>query len=83
MQRVGLARSIDKTVILLASIGTSAASVIGHFKRVIEGETYLQIPVGQSRVLFKIVGSHKYLGAKLSYQGFEALNLKQTSNRMG
>ena len=76
LQRVGLALSLDKTVILLATSGTSAASVLGPYKRFIEDETYLQIPVGQNKVLFKVVGAHKYLGAKLSYQGFEALNLR-------
>ena len=76
LQRVGLALSLDKTVILLATSGTSTASVLGPYKRIIEGETYLQIPVGQNKVLFKVVGAHKYLGAKLSYQGFEALNLR-------
>ena len=39
-------RSVEKTVILKASSGTSASSVIGGYKRVIDGETFLQIPVG-------------------------------------
>ena len=34
------------------------------------------VPVGQARLLFKIVSVHRYLGAHLSYQGFEAQNLR-------
>ena len=37
LQRVGLALSVEKTMILLASSGTSAPSVIGGYKRVIDG----------------------------------------------
>ncbi|CAE7314488.1 unnamed protein product, partial [Symbiodinium sp. CCMP2592] len=76
LQQVGLELSLDKTVLLMASSGTSAPSVIGGYKKLVEGVPYLRIPVGSARVLLKIVNSHKYLGAHLSYQGFEAQNLK-------
>ncbi|CAE7262561.1 unnamed protein product [Symbiodinium sp. CCMP2592] len=76
LKRVGLELSLEKTVLLMASTGTSVSSVVGGYRVYKEGATYLQIPVGQSRVLFKVVSSHKYLGARLSYQGFELLNLK-------
>ena len=58
LQRVGLALSdVEKTVILLASSGTSASSVVVFFLRIIEGETFLRIPVGRTRLLFKVVST--------------------------
>ncbi|CAE7722740.1 secG [Symbiodinium sp. CCMP2456] len=76
LQRVGLQLSMEKTVILLALGGTSAPSVLAKHRVYIEDESHLVIPVGQQRLPFKIVTSHRYLGAKLAYKGFELLNLR-------
>ena len=76
LQKIGLELSLDKTVILLASIGTSSPSVLASFKTLVDKIPHLNVPVGQTKIPFKIVPSHKYLGAMVSYQGFELLNLK-------
>ena len=45
LQRVGLALSQDKTVILMATTGTSAASILQKVKRIIEHTPHLEIRV--------------------------------------
>ena len=76
LQRVGLALSQDKTVILLATTGTSAASILQKVKRNIEQAPHLEIRVGTERMFFKIASSHVYLGAVITYRNFELTNLK-------
>ncbi|CAE7236089.1 Pol [Symbiodinium sp. CCMP2592] len=76
LQKIGLELSKEKTVILLAAAGTSAPSVLSRYKTVIDQVVHMKIPVGRTRIAFRIVASHKYLGAHISYQGFELLNLK-------
>ena len=76
LQRVGLALSQDKTVILLATTGTSAASILQKVKRNIEQAPHLEIRVGTERMFFKIASSHVYLGAVITYRNFELMNLK-------
>ncbi|CAE7299087.1 unnamed protein product, partial [Symbiodinium sp. CCMP2592] len=76
LQEAGLQLSPEKTVILLAAKGTSLGSVLSKYRRVIQSVPHLEIRVGQQRYHFRIVQSHKYLGAKLSYHGFEKLNLQ-------
>ncbi|CAE7221965.1 RXLR78, partial [Symbiodinium sp. CCMP2456] len=76
LQKAGLQLSMEKTVILLALGGTSAPSVLAKHRKYIEDVPHLVIPVGQSRLPFQIVTTHRYLGAKLAYKGFELLNLR-------
>ena len=76
LQQIGLELSVEKTVILLAAIGTSSPSVLASYRTHIDETPHLQIPVGRAKLPFKIVSSHKYLGVMVSYQGFELLNLK-------
>ncbi|CAE7240529.1 secG, partial [Symbiodinium sp. CCMP2456] len=76
LQKAGLQLSMEKTVILLALGGTSAPSVLAKHRKYIEDVPHLVIPVGQSRLSFKIATTHRYLGAKLAYKGFELLNLR-------
>ena len=76
LQRVGLALSQDKTVILMATTGTSVASILQKVKRIIEQTPHLEIRVGAERMFFKIASSHVYLGAVITYRNFELMNLK-------
>ena len=76
LQRVGLQLSQDKTVILLASIGTSSASLLHKIKHFIDKVPHLAIRVGAEQMSFKIATSHTYLGAVISYRNFELSNLK-------
>ena len=80
LQQVGLQLSMEKTVVLLAIAGTSSPSLLSKYKAQIDNVPHLQIPVGRDKLAFKIVSSHKYLGAKVSYRGFELLNLKHRLN---
>ena len=76
LQKVGLTLSQDKTVMLLAAIGTSSTSLLQKVKRVIEQVPHLEIRVGMERMFFKMATSHVYLGAVITYRNFELLNLK-------
>ena len=76
LQRVGLQLSQDKTVILLASVGTSSASLLHKVKHFIDQVPHLAIRVGAEQMFFKITTSHTYLGAVISYRNFELSNLK-------
>ncbi|CAE7463389.1 Pol [Symbiodinium natans] len=67
LQQVGLQLSMEKTVVLLAIAGTSSPSLLSKYKAQIDNVPHLQIPVGRDKLAFKIVSSHKYLGAKVSY----------------
>ena len=76
LQKVGLTLSQDKTVILLATIGTSATSILQKVKRLIDQTLHLEIRIGVERMFFKIATSHVYLEAVITYRNFELLNLK-------
>ena len=76
LQRVGLALSQDRTVILLATTGTSTASILQTVKRIIDQVPHLDLRVGAERMFFKTATSHVYLGAVITYRNVELLNLK-------
>ena len=50
LQKIGLELSLDKTVILLASIGTSSPSVLASFKTLVDKIPHLNVPVGQTKI---------------------------------
>ena len=80
LRAVGMEVSVDKTVILLALQGASAAQLLGDYTATRRGKRVLCLTHPAGNLELPICKFHTYLGVRIGYTTFERATLRHRSS---